>query len=243
MIRYQTSNVTLYNTDCCDMPAPDTKPSLILTDPPFATGKTQSRVNGESYEDRESAQIVSERIKLVCEKWFGPDTTLAVICDYRLAYELVKTLTEFGLCLRGEIIWSFELGRGRSDWWANKHNHILTFTETATSGKFYDKKVPRIKRKADSEGYPMDKPVGSVWQYTFNNTNSERVKYPNQKPLRILRPFVRVHTDINDLVLDPFMGSGSPGIAAIRDSRKFIGCDIKTEAVDIAIERIMPYDR
>ena len=234
---YEDDSATIHHGDCLDIKPTNQKPKLILTDPPYATGKIQSRLGGESYEDKESAEQVSAKIETVCENWFGADTTLAVICDYRLAYSLVARLTKFGLVLRGEIIWSFGLGNPRTSWWANKHNHILTFTENETSGIFNEEHVPRTDRVAESKGYPSDKSVGSVWDYTFSNSDSERVKYPNQKPLKILNPFVQVHSNIGDLVFDPFMGSGSTGVSACNQFRRFIGCDLKQEACEIAVRR------
>ena len=234
---YEDDHVVIYHGDCLNV-EPTEKPKLILTDPPYATGKVQSRVGGESYPDKESAEQISDKIQTICENWFGVNTTLAVICDYRLAYPLVEKLTKFGLVLRGEIIWQFGLGASRKSWWANKHNHILTFTETETSGQFDPSAIPRTKRIIESKGYPLDKPVGSVWEYTFGQTNSERVKYPNQKPLALLEPIVKAHTSESDLVFDPFMGSGSVGVASIRNGRRFIGCDIKKEACKFATERM-----
>ena len=197
---YEDDSATIHHGDCLDIKPTNQKPKLILTDPPYATGKIQSRLGGESYEDKESAEEVSVKIETVCENWFG-------------------------------------LGNPRTSWWANKHNHILTFTENETSGIFNEEHVPRTDRVAESKGYPSDKSVGSVWDYTFSNSDSERVKYPNQKPLKILNPFVQVHSNIGDLVFDPFMGSGSTGVSACNHFRKFIGCDLKEEACEIAVRR------
>ena len=235
---YQDDHATIYHADCLGLSPINRKPKLILTDPPYTTGKIQSRIGGESYPDKESAEQISQKIQTICETWFDAETTLAVICDYRLAYPLVAKLTKFGLVLRGEVIWQFGLGRARTSWWPNKHNHILTFTETETSGQFEPSAIPRTKRIIESKGYPPDKPVGSVWEYTFGQTNSERVKYPNQKPLAILEPIIKAHTVDSDLVLDPFMGSGSTGLASIRNGRKFIGIDVKKEACEIAARRL-----
>ena len=100
-------------------------PSLILTDPPYCTNKRQSRKGGSSYLDTDSPAFVSGIIGLFADRFMGLQTTLAVICDYRLAYTLVNYLEKrMGLCLRGEIIWEFGLGRARTSWWPNKHKHI-----------------------------------------------------------------------------------------------------------------------
>jgi site-specific DNA-methyltransferase (adenine-specific) len=58
-----------------------------------------------------------------------------------------------------------------------------------------------------------------------------RNKYPTQKPVELNRVFVRLSSEPGETVLDPFMGSGSTGIAAVRNGRHFIGGDIKHAAV------------
>ncbi len=168
-----------------------------------------------------------------------PDGTMVVICDYRLAFKIVPGV-DF-LTLRGEVIWTFGLGRPRSSWWPNRHNHMLTFTWTETSGLFDKSAIPRETRKAPQKGYPADKPAGSVWDYTMNNTSPERVGYPNQKPEAILEPFVLAHTNPGDLVVDPFCGSSSTGVVALKNGRDYLGIDSNPEAVNVSKNRLQKW--
>jgi len=208
---------------------------LILTDPPFGTGKRQEQ-RGFSYLDSKDATAGTLQILRRWGKHLNINWTMAVICDYRLSNDIVNALNF--LSFRGEIIWTFGLGRPRQSWWPNRHNNILTFTHTTTSGYFDASAIPRERRKAPSAKYSGDKPAGSVWDYTMNNTSSERVGYPNQKPLTILRPFILAHTLHGELVADPFVGSGSTGVAAITEGRRFLGVDNNADAVRIAINRM-----
>ena len=66
------------------------------------------------------------------------------------------------------------------------------------------------------------------------NQSNEGTKYPHQKPLKLLDWFIRATTDEGDLVLDPYCGSGSTCVAAVRLGRKYIGIDQNPEAVEIA---------
>ena len=214
-------------------------PSLILTDPPYCTNKRQLRKGGASYLDTSTPAHIAGIIGLVVDRFMGLKTTLAVICDYRLAYTLVTYLEKrLGLTLRGEIIWEFGLGRARTSWWPNRHNHILTFTASDKDGMYNPNALPRTKRLAKSKGYPDDKPMGSVWEFTFSNTHRERVKYPNQKPSDLLIPLILAHSKPGDLIIDPFMGSGSTGVSALMTHRKFMGCDLNPEAIDISEQRL-----
>ncbi len=212
---------------------PKTSPMLVLTDPPFGTGKTQTQRDNSYVDSADTAYVLRS-----LQHWgdlLHDDGTMVVICDYRLAFKVVPALDS--LVLRGEIIWTFGLGRPRSSWWPNRHNHMLTFTHSETAGLFNKSAIPREFRKAPKKGYPLDKPAGSVWDYTMNNTNPERVGYPNQKPEAILEPFILAHTNPGDLVVDPFCGSSSTGVIAVSHGREYLGIDINPEAIRISNDR------
>jgi len=151
----------------------------------------------------------------------------------------VPELTKIGLVLRGEIIWEFGLGRPRSTWWPNRHNHVLTLTWQEDSGLFDASAIPRVRRLAPKPGYSDDKPAGSVWEFTLSNTDPQRVEYPNQKAVELISPFVLAHTNPNDIVLDPFCGSSSVGAAAISKGRRYVGVDANEQAVSVSSARLM----
>jgi site-specific DNA-methyltransferase (adenine-specific) len=214
------------------------KARLIFTDPPFGTGKMQKR--GEAhYDDHLRNDLVLQGIRTSVNKHLDEEGTLAVLCDYRLAYELVPFVKKMGMSLRGEIVWQFGLGRPRSSWWPNRHNHIYTFTWGEDTGLFDASAIPREKRLAPKPGYPDDKPAGSVWDYTMSNTDPERVEYPNQKPIAVIEPFIKAHTNPGDIVLDPFCGSGSTGRAALKHGRRFVGVDSNYQAVKVATSNLI----
>jgi DNA modification methylase len=210
--------------------------SLLWTDPPYGTGKHQSQ-GGRSYFDPSDVEGTVESIL----RWLPAlknDATLAVCCDYRLAPVLTQRVVEAGWMYRGEVIWTFGLGRPRSSWWPVRHNNVLTFTQTETSGRFDVAAVPKTRRLAPKPGYVDDKPAGSVWDFTMSNTHPDRVGYPNQKPLELITPFVLAHTLPGELVVDPFCGSGSTMVAAVKEGREAYGCDVSPEAVDVARKRL-----
>lgn len=62
--------------------------------------------------------------------------------------------------------------------------------------------------------------------------------YPTEKPVKLLETLVAQSTVEGDLVVDPFVGSGSTGVAAINQGRRFIGCDLNPSAVERAVERL-----
>ena len=62
--------------------------------------------------------------------------------------------------------------------------------------------------------------------------------HPTQKPLDLFREIIRKHTNSGDLVVDPFLGSGTTAVAALQENRKFKGCDIDEDYVQAAIQRV-----
>lgn len=84
-----------------------------------------------------------------------------------------------------------------------------------------------------------------VWSHYFINsevaasyTGDKFYNHPSQKPERLMIDLILYATKLNDLIFDPFMGSGSTGVAAIRTGRRFIGIELDSNYFQIAQERI-----
>lgn len=215
--------------------SPFGKVDLVWTDPPFGTGKKQSQ-RGNAYNDIPQAEAVRLTINSIRNIQLADTATVCVLADYRIVHDVIHELSK-DLIFRGEVIWTFGLGRPRTDWWPNRHNTIATFT--VSEDYIYNiEALPTEKRKAPKPGYPETKSAGSVWDKTMSNTDPERVGYPNQKPLDIITPFILAHTNPGMVVGDPFMGSGATGHAAIANGRLFVGQDLNPEALEISRERL-----
>jgi len=83
------------------------------------------------------------------------------------------------------------------------------------------------KRKLNNLSIPDVISVPRIWK-----------GYPTEKPVEVSEILIKQSTSEGEVVLDPFMGSGSVGVAAVRNNRKFIGCDLSEKAYSIAKERI-----
>ncbi len=219
-------------------PETDIKIDLLWTDPPYGTGKVRRGPKGQYLDPDDNLYVCK-----VIEQWLphmSDDGTVAVCCDYRLVRNLLNTMHDAGWFYRGEIVWEFGLGRPRDSWWPVRHNNILIFTKTSTSGKFNNEAVPRQKRLSPGKGYDdPTKRAGSVWNFIMSNTDPQRVGYPTQKPTELVEPFVLAHTDEGDLVADPFCGSGTTGLVAARNGRRFYMADASDDAVETAIVRLL----
>lgn len=69
-------------------------------------------------------------------------------------------------------------------------------------------------------------------------SGNEKTIHPTQKSLRLFKELVKIHTNVNDLILDPFMGSGTTGVAALENKRRFIGVEISPSYFSIAKNRL-----
>lgn len=82
-------------------------------------------------------------------------------------------------------------------------------------------------------------PLSDVWEIPYLNPKAkERVGYPTQKPVLLLKQIIEIVTDEGDLVIDPFNGSGTTCVAAKLLNRNFIGIDASKDAVDLAEQRL-----
>lgn len=83
-------------------------------------------------------------------------------------------------------------------------------------------------------------PLSDVWEIPYLNPKAkERVGYPTQKPLLLLERIIELVTDKDDLVLDPFCGSGTTCVAAKLSNRKYIGIDKSEDAVALSNNRVL----
>ena len=113
---------------------------------------------------------------------------------------------------------------------------------------FYVAKASKAEREAGLDGVePMRsadriKDDGVGGDNPRNRSNQPRANFhPTVKPLSLMRYLVRLVTPKGGVVLDPFMGSGSTGCAAVREGFDFVGIDITPEYVAIAQKRIAHY--
>jgi len=109
-------------------------------------------------------------------------------------------------------------------------------------------KTQQIKHKLTNKlEYSKDRAYSTYLQYTkgskiksilYENREHYKMLHPTQKPVKLLEKLIELTTNENDLILDPFMGSGSTGVAALNLNRKFIGIEIDKEYFKIAKKRI-----
>jgi modification methylase len=155
-----------------------------------------------------------------------------------------QMMIEIGFLMRGEIIWHKGAGAGVSMAWGSwqsasnpvlrdTHEYILVFSKGSFSRKKQEDKENTISRDQFMEW------TKSVW--TMNPESAKKVGHPAPFPVELPYRLIQLYTYEGDVILDPFMGSGSTAIAALKSERKYVGYDVDAEYIRIADERIAPY--
>ena len=137
---------------------------------------------------------------------------------------------------------------GRADRPAEQEK-IDNYGDSGSAARFfYCAKASRAEREAGCEGLPVRQTIGGGGTNDPNENDvcgkygsvkaPSRNHHPTVKPLALMRYLCRLVTPPGGLVLDPFMGSGTTGCAALLEGFRFVGMDLDAESVEIASARI-----
>jgi site-specific DNA-methyltransferase (adenine-specific) len=232
---------------------------LVVTSPPYYAGKQYEEElerEGVPSSYREYLQLLAE-VFAECVRKLEPGGRIAVNVanlgrkPYRnLADDVTRILQDdLELLLRGEVVWRKGEGAAGNCAWGSFRspaNPVLRDTTEriviASKGRF-----DRAKTRAEREraGLPFENNIGAdefmaatldVWD--IPPESARRVSHPAPFPIELPARLIELYTYENDLVLDPFMGSGSTLVAARRLKRRFVGYDLDPTYVDIARVRV-----
>ncbi|MBL7164144.1 MAG: site-specific DNA-methyltransferase [Anaerolineales bacterium] len=158
---------------------------------------------------------------------------------------IAQIMIEIGFLMRGEVIWDKGSSAGSSTAWGSwmsasnptlrdVHEYILIFSK----GRFKREsngREPTIQRDGFLEL------TRSVWQ--FPTESAKRVGHPAPFPVELPRRLIELYTFEGDVILDPFMGSGSTAIAALETGRHYVGYEIDQDYVEKARTRILDFHK
>lgn len=218
---------------------------LVCIDPPYNTGKKRKKDNS-SYDDNfESSEAYIEWIRPIiqeCYRVLSNNGSILLFCDEHEEYNLWTLLREiFGKDnMVNKIIWHYDWGHREKMRWTPKHDTIFWFAKNRNDYIFNRDESDRIPKKAPNLfGGSSDKlPTDVWWQTVVTATSKESTGYPTQKPLKIIERIIKVHSNINDTVLDCFAGSGTVGKACDNLERNSILIERNQEAIDIIVNRL-----
>jgi site-specific DNA-methyltransferase (adenine-specific) len=212
----------------------------------YRTERGESRSYLDSFDDY--IGFLMSRME-EAKRVLAPNGSLFLHVDQRESHYCKVLLDQvFGRgSFMNEIIWSYDYGGRSKRKWPAKHDTIFWYAVDPKNYTFNADNIDRIPYMAPSlvgkEKAARGKIPTDVWWQTIVPTNGkERTGYPTQKPLAILDRIVKVHSNAGELVMDFFAGSGTTGVAAAKNDRRFVLVDANNEAVQIAAKRLTEYD-
>ena len=141
-----------------------------------------------------------------------------------------------------EIIWAYDYGGRPKNRWPAKHDTILFYAKRAGHHVWNSDEIDRLPYLAPALAGPEKAargklPTDTWWHTIVSPTGKEKLGYPTQKPLAILRRIVRASSPRDGLVLDFFAGSGTAGAAAFELGRRFVLVDDHPQAIAVMQRR------
>ena len=242
--RYNPENkYTLYRGDCFKLLKKINSNSvdLVITSPPYCMGK--------SYEDPKDdlSTFTQQHIKLIPEVYrvLNPGGSMCWQIGYHVKESTVLPLDYIlfdiinhqmpdeirnGLDLRNRIVWTFGHGLNSSKRFSGRHEVVLWYTKgteyefdldsVRVPQKYPGKRYYKGDKKGELSGNPLGKNPSDVWDIPNVKANHiEKTEHPCQFPVAVPQRLIKSLTPQNGVVFDPFVGSGTSGVAAIIENR------------------------
>ena len=225
---------------------PDDCVHLMVTSPPYDVGK--------EYDNNQSLDEYLAFLKRVWTETYRVLTPGGRACInianlgrkpyIPLHVYIIKDLQSIGFLMRGEIIWDKGASAGTSTAWGSwcsatnptlrdVHEYILVFSKESFSR---DKKGDGVEREDTIAKEHFLEYTKSIW--SFPTESAKKIGHPAPFPVELPSRVIELYTFKNDIILDPFMGSGQTAMAAIKLGRHFVGYEINAEYKELAEKRI-----
>jgi site-specific DNA-methyltransferase (adenine-specific) len=225
---------------------------LLFIDPPYNMNKT---FNGELFAKRSSADYASWMdswlSKLV--RCLKPNASVYICGDWRSSAAIEHVASRY-FTIRNRITWEREKGRGAKANWKNASEDIWYCTMSGTYTFNLD--AVKLKRKVRApythgNGAPKDWKKTDEGSYRITHPSNiwtdltvpfwsmpENTEHPTQKPEKLLAKIVLASSNAGDVVMDPFLGSGTTSVVAKKLGRRYVGIEIDEMYACLAQKRL-----
>lgn len=249
-----SEHVVVYPGGCLELlnQIPDGSVQLVVTSPPYNIGKEyEKKLHLDQYLEQQAA-VIEECVRVLSKRgsicWqVGNYVDKGAIIP--LDAVLYPIFDKLGLQMRNRVVWHFEHGLHCSKRFSGRYETIIWFTKSKdylfnldpvrVPQKYPGKKYFKGPKAGQYSCNPLGKNPGDVWLIPNVKSNHvEKTKHPCQFPVELVERLVLSMSNEKDWVLDPFLGTGSTIIAAIRHNRRGAGAETVNRYVQLAVERI-----
>lgn len=247
-------NWAVYKGDCMELLArlPEGSVPLTVTSPPYNIGKSYEQVRDVGdYIDwcADWIELIHRATAPSGAFWLNlgylslPDRAKAIPIPYLLWDRVPFYLIQ-------EVVWNYGAGVAARQSFSPRNEKFLWYVRDPDNYTFNlddvrdpNVKYPNQRKNGKLKCNPLGKNPSDVWQFPKvtsgrNRSSKERTPHPAQFPTAVVERIVKACSNTGDVVLDPFMGSGSLAEAALRAGRKAIGFEINADYVDLTADRL-----
>ncbi|MFC1755731.1 DNA-methyltransferase [Thermoproteota archaeon] len=242
----QERSVYLFKQDCFDVLAalPENSIDMIFADPPYFlsnggitchAGKMVSVNKGkwDKSQGTEENHEFNKKWLAACQRVLTENGTIWVSGTAHIIHSVGYAMQQLGFKLLNDIAW-FKINPPPN----LSCRYFTHSTETVIW-------AAKNKQSRHRFNYPLMKEMNggkqmkSLWDI-YPPRSDEKIygKHPTQKPLALLNRIILASTERSDIVLDPFSGSGSTGVSAFSQGRKYIGIELEKQYLDVSIKRL-----
>ena len=231
----------------------------IVTDPPYLIG-----YGNQDWDKHDFVEFTEKWLELVMKKLKPTGTMWSCMAkDNSFTHKFCKKgfvnmLQEIGYVdLNNWSVWARQKGRGSSKHLKSQREEVFHFSKNEKTYVWNNMKMLReviapYVKDGRPRGWFLDEfgkrvrwtGLGNVWTYSAPQFNgiSERQFHPSQKPVMMMERLIRLSTNENDLILDPFTGSATTAIACMLSNRNFVGFELDKKYFDYGQSRIDTFD-
>lgn len=210
---------------------------LVIADPPYNLGKEYGE-GKDSFSHEEYLQF-SEQWLTECHRVLKDSGSIYVFAGFRYISYIYEILEQqLGMKFVNWICWHYTQGIGKTRGFSPRHDDILLFAKT-DKYKFNIDNVRVPQKYYRSANNMRGANPGDVWEIShIHYCQQNRQQHPTQKPEAIIERMILASSDPNDLVVDPFCGSGTTARVCQQTDRNCIGIEINTEYINLIKERL-----
>lgn len=248
------AGVAIYNMDCLQgmQALPQEILDLTVTSPPYNIGKEYESLIDTSDYVKWCASWMKEIHRITAENGtFWLNVGYFEVANKGLAVPISYLLWDKSdFYFLQEVVWNYAAGVACRSRYSPRNEKLLWYVKNSNNYTFNldavrdpNVKYPNQKKNGVLKCNPLGKNPSDVWQISkvtsgAKRSSKERTPHPAQFPLEMIERIIKASSNENDLILDPFMGSGTTAVAALANGRKVIGFELNEKYIEIAKERI-----